>query len=179
VAQPPESAQEKAAGVDPALLRGWMERYGPGLRRYFARRVPPAEAEELVQDVFLAMHARSAAEPIDNVQGYLFRIAANLLAKRRQREPWNWDRHAGLEGLYEPREEINPERTLIARQAAAGVLDALKALPPRTAEAFLLHRFEEMTYAAIATHMGVSVKAVEALIARAMKRVGAVLEGRP
>ena len=59
------------------------------------------------------------------------------------------------------------------------MLTALQALPPRTAEAFLLHRFEEMTYAAIAAHMGVSVKAVEALIARAMKRVGATLEARP
>ena len=84
MAQPPESAQERPTGVDPALLRGWMERYGPGLRRYFARRVSPAEAEELVQDVFLAMHARSAADPIDNVQGYLFRIAANLLTKRHE-----------------------------------------------------------------------------------------------
>ena len=83
------------------------------------------------------------------------------------------------EGVYEPREEISPERSLIAKQTAAGVLTALKALPPRTAEAFLLHRFEEMTYAAIAAHMGVSVKAVEALIARAMKRVGAALEARP
>lgn len=177
--QPPERAQEAAPGLDPAELRVWMERYGPGLRRYFAKRAPPGEAEDLVQDVFLAMHARNAADPIDNVQGYLFRIAANLLAKRRQREPWHWDRHAGLEGVYEPREEISPERTLIAKQTAAGVLEALKALPPRTAEAFLLHRFEEMTYAAIAAHMGVSVKAVEALIARAMKRVGATLEARP
>jgi len=160
-------------------MAAWMAEYGPALRRYFRRSVGQGEAEDLVQEVFLAMQVRGAHEDVENASGYLFRIAANLLAKRRQREPWHWERHAGLEGIYEPREEINPERTLIARQAAAGVLDALKALPPRTAEAFLLHRFEEMTYAAIATHMGVSVKAVEALIARAMKRVGAVLEGRP
>jgi RNA polymerase sigma factor (sigma-70 family) len=160
-------------------MAAWMAEYGPALRRYFRRSVGQGEAEDLVQEVFLAMQVRGAHEDVENASGYLFRIAANLLAKRRQREPWHWDRHAGLEGIYEPREEINPERTLIARQAAAGVLDALKALPPRTAEAFLLHRFEEMTYAAIAAHMGVSVKAVEALIARAMKRVGAVLEGRP
>ena len=157
----------------------WMAEYGPALRRYFGRSVGAGEAEDLVQEVFLAMQVRGQHETVENASGYLFRIAANLLAKRRQREPWHWDRHAGLEGAYEPREEISPERTLIAKQTAAGVLEALKALPPRTAEAFLLHRFEEMTYAAIAAHMGVSVKAVEALIARAMKRVGATLEARP
>jgi RNA polymerase sigma-70 factor (ECF subfamily) len=176
---PPIGSDRASGDRSHERTAAWMAEYGPALRRYFRRSVGQGEAEDLVQEVFLAMQVRGAHEDVENASGYLFRIAANLLAKRKQREPWHWDRHAGLEGIYEPREEINPERTLIARQAAAGVLDAMKALPPRTAEAFLLHRFEEMTYAAIATHMGVSVKAVEALIARAMKRVGAVLEGRP
>ena len=169
---PPNRPEEARSDQRMAV---WMAEYGPALRRYFGRSVGAGEAEDLVQEVFLAMQVRGQHETVENASGYLFRIAANLLAKRRQREPWHWDRHAGLEGAYEPREEISPERTLIAKQTAAGVLEALKALPPRTAEAFLLHRFEEMTYAAIAAHMGVSVKAVEALIARAMKRVGAAL----
>ena len=173
---PPNRPEEARSDERMAV---WMAEYGPALRRYFGRSVGAGEAEDLVQEVFLAMQVRGAHETVENASGYLFRIAANLLAKRRRREPWHWDRHAALDGVYEPREEISPERTLIAKQTAAGVLQALKALPPRTAEAFLLHRFEEMTYAAIAAHMGVSVKAVEALIARAMKRVGATLEARP
>ena len=173
---PPNRPEEARSDQRMAV---WMAEYGPALRRYFGRSVGAGEAEDLVQEVFLAMQVRGQHETVENASGYLFRIAANLLAKRRQREPWHWDRHAALDGVYEPREEISPERSLIAKQTAAGVLEALKALPPRTAEAFLLHRFEEMTYAAIATHMGVSVKAVEALIARAMKRVGAALEARP
>lgn len=176
---PPIRPDEASADRSQERAADWMAQYGPALRRYFRRSVGAGEAEDLVQEVFLAMQVRGAHEDVENASGYLFRIAANLLAKRRQREPWHWDRHAGLEGVYEPREEINPERTLIARQAAAGVLEALRSLPPRTAEAFLLHRFEEMTYVAIAARMGVSVKAVEALMARAIKRVGAALEGRP
>ena len=174
---PPRSDDAKASGD--GRLREWMTEYGPPLRRYFSRSVGATEAEDLVQEVFLAMQVRGAHGTVDNASGYLFRIAANLLAKRREREPWHWERHATLEGAYEPREEISPERSLIAKQTAMRMLTALKALPPRTAEAFLLHRFEEMTYAAIAQHMGVSVKAVEALVARAIKRVGAVLEERP
>ncbi len=64
-------------------LQAWMLRYGPGLKRYFQKRVSAAEAEGLVQDVFLAMHRRGADAPVDNVQGYLFTVAANLLARRR------------------------------------------------------------------------------------------------
>lgn len=168
--QPPDRAQERPVGIDAAELRGWMERYGPGLRRYFTRRVPAAEAEELVQDVFLAMHARSAAEPIDNVQGYLFRIAANLLAKRQDL------RQTDLDDALDLPEGFSPERILIGRQEAARVLVAIRGLPPRTREAFALHRFEDMTYEAIARRMGVSVKAVEDLMRRALRRLSDRLE---
>jgi RNA polymerase sigma-70 factor (ECF subfamily) len=170
----PPLRPEGHAGED--RLREWMTEYGPPLRRYFRRSVSAEEAEDLVQEVFLALQVRGGHGEVENATGYLFRIAANLLAKRREREPWHWDRHATLDGTHEPHEEISPERSLIAKQTVARILVTLKALPPRTAEAFLLHRFEEMTYAAIAKRMGISVKAVEALIKRAMKRVGAALE---
>ena len=171
--QPPEHAQQRAAGIDPAELRGWMERYGPGLRRYFAKRVPPAEAEELVQDVFLAMHARSAADPIDNVQGYLFRIAANLLSKRHDVG------QTGIDDLHDLAEGFSPERILIGRQEAARVLVAIRNLPPRTREAFALHRFEDMTYEAIARRLGISVSAVSKLVARALAHVTIELRRAP
>jgi RNA polymerase sigma factor (sigma-70 family) len=164
--QPPEAARERQAGVDAAELRGWMERYGPGLRRYFAKRVPPAEAEELVQDVFLAMHARSASDPIDNVQGYLFRIAANLLAKRHE-----LGGQTAIDDAHDLSEGFSPERILIGRQEATRVLAAIRNLPPRTREAFALHRFEDMTYEAIARQLGISVSAVSKLVARALAHV--------
>lgn len=171
--QPPERAQESPSGVDPAELRGWMERYGPGLRRYFMRRVPQAEAEELVQDVFLAMHARSAADPIDNVQGYLFRIAANLLAKRHDVS------QASIDELQDLAEGFSPERIVIGRQEAVRVLMAIRNLPPRTREAFALHRFEDMTYEAIARRLGISVSAVSKLVARALAHVTVELRRAP
>ena len=173
MAQPPESVQERATGVDPAELRGWMERYGPGLRRYFARRAAPAEAEDLVQDVFLAMHARSAAEPIDNVQGYLFRIAANLLSKRHETAGYTLDEAPDIA------EGFSPERILIGRQEATRVLIAIRNLPPRTREAFALHRFEDMTYEAIARRLGISVSAVSKLVARALAHVTVELRRAP
>ena len=140
-----------------------MLRYGPGLRRYFQKRVSAAEAEELVQDVFLAMHRRGAAAPVDNIQGYLFTIAAHLLSKRRQIVTSTLDDEAGRIA-----ESFSPERILISRQEATRVIVAVKKLPPRTREAFVLHRFENMTYSAIARRLGISVSAVSKLIGRAL-----------
>jgi RNA polymerase sigma factor (sigma-70 family) len=154
------------SGLGEEDLQAWMAQYGPGLKRYFLRRVGAAEAEDLVQDVFLAMHTRGSSAPIDNVQGYLFAIAGNLLAKRQQRLSY-----AMFEEAPDITEGFSPERILISRQEAARVIVAIKNLPPRTREAFVLHRFEEMTYSAIARQLGISISAVGKLVARALARI--------
>lgn len=173
MASPPRFAQ--GAGGDPERddLRLWIDRYSPALRRYFRKRVSAAEAEELVQDVFLAMHARRAAEPIDNIQGYLFRIAANLLAKRF--EPL----HAELGEAFDLAGGFSPERIVMGRQEAERVLAAISSLPPRTREAFALHRFEDMTYDAIARQLSISVSAVGKLVARALAHVAVATRQAP
>lgn len=162
---PPEQAHDRPEKAREKQLSDWMDRYGPGLRRYFQRRVTAAEAEELVQDVFLAMHERSAAAPVDNVQGYLFRIAANLLSNRTEQV------HEQLDEVLDFAEGFSPERILIGRQEATQVILAIRNLPPRTRQAFALHRFEEMTYEAIARRLGISVSAVSKLVARALAHV--------
>jgi RNA polymerase sigma factor (sigma-70 family) len=152
-----------------------MAQYGPGLRRYFQRRADPAEADDLVQEVFLAMHRRVDQTPIDNVQGYLFRVAAAVLSKRPARLSM------GAEPVQESlslADELSPERRLLGREALDRLMAALQALPPRARQAFTLHRFEEMTYTAIAAHMGVSVSAIEQLISRASDRLTAAMEER-
>ena len=157
-------------------LRAWMVQYGPALRRYFMKKVSAAEAEDLVQDVFLSVQARGAGAEIENIEGYLFRAAANVLVRRRQRRTWDWDRHAALDEAPEPSDELSPERVLMGKEAVDRLAHALADLPPRTAEAFFLHRFEDMTYEAIARRMGVSVKAVEDLMRRALRRLSDRLE---
>jgi RNA polymerase sigma factor (sigma-70 family) len=143
-----------------------MAQYGPGLRRFFRRRVGAAETEDMVQDVFLAMSARQGA-PVDNVEGYLFRIASNLVARRQGREA----HRPAIEAMLEAPEGFSPERILMSKQEAAQVLAAIRDLPPRTREAFIFHRFEEMTYPEIARRLGISVSAVKQLIARAIRQV--------
>jgi RNA polymerase sigma-70 factor (ECF subfamily) len=59
------------------------------------------------------------------------------------------------------------------------VVAALDELPPRAAQAFFLHRFEEMTYTAIAARMNITNSSVERLIQRALKRLGKTLAVTP
>ena len=174
MAAPCEPSAAEASAPSAAEFRAWMAQYGPGLRRYFQRRADPAEADDLVQEVFLAMHRRVDQSPIENVQGYLFRVAAGVLSKRPSRtatgEP--------IPESFSLADELSPERRLLGREALARLVTALQALPPRARQAFTLHRFEEMTYAAIAARMGVSVSAIEQLISRASERLTAAMEER-
>ncbi len=176
MASPPNKPVAEA-GAD---LAAWAARHGPALRRYFLKKVSPTEADDLVQEVFARLQARSAQAVVENIEGYLFRSAANVLVSHYRRESGQgWNRHRRLEEWLEPHEDISPERTLIGKQAIERVMAALGDMPARSREAFVLHRFEEMTGPAIAQRMGITVKAVEALIARAMRRIAAAVEDAP
>ncbi len=164
------SPPRQSAQVEPEDLHAWMVAYGPALRRYFRKKASAAEADDLVQDVFLKMQMRGSGAAIENVEGYLFTIAANVLAQRYG-PGWDWRRRVLVEGADEPREEISPERALIGKQSVELVLAAIDDLPPRMGEAFALHRFEEMTYEAIARRMAISPRTVEKLISLALKRL--------
>jgi RNA polymerase sigma factor (sigma-70 family) len=173
---PPPNRPDDAPAPPDDRLREWMARYGPPLRRYFRRSVGPEEAEDLVQEVFLAMQTRGTAG-IDHIGRYVFRVAANVMAARNRPGAWRWSDHATLDELILA-DECSPERALIAKEALEDLLAGLKAAPPRAAQAFILHRFEQLSYEEIARRMGVSVKAVEMNVRRTMERIMASMEAR-
>ena len=161
----PETARREAE------LRAWAEEYGPALRRYFEKRAGAADADDLVQDVFLRLQGRGESSQIENVEGYLFRTAANVLGMRRRRSTWAWGRQEDVEEIGGLSDELSPERILIGREALDTMMAALRELPPRCAHAFILYRFEHLPQEAVAERMGISVKAVEALVQRAARRL--------
>ena len=152
-------------------LRVLIARYGPGLRRYFRKRAPADEVDDLVQNVFLKMQARSAGEPVADIERYLFRIAATVLVDGHREDPLLLRRHEPMHEGVEPIDTLSPERILIGAEALDRIMAVLQSLPPRTSEAFILHRFEEMSYGEIAAHMGLSVRSVESHIKRTLDRV--------
>jgi RNA polymerase sigma factor (sigma-70 family) len=146
-----------------------FELYRPVLTRFFRRRAHSADVDDLVQDVLLSLHARTSGGPIENVERYLFTVASrawSLHSQRSRRLGWRSEDDAGD---LNP-EEISAERILIARQDLSRVAELIaRGLPPRTQEVFMLHRFEEMTYPAIAAALKISVSAVEQHISKALK----------
>jgi RNA polymerase sigma-70 factor (ECF subfamily) len=146
------------------------------LRSYFRKRVPPNDVEDLIQEVFVGLYSRRSAEPIENPEGYLFTVASNTLLRKRRTDARRWAAADELSNLSWV-EAITPERILAGRERLDAAMLALRALPDRTRHVFLLHRFEDMTYRAIASQIGISVSAVEKHMMNALRALGAAMEG--
>lgn len=163
--------------ADAPDLAGWLVHYGPALRRYFGRRVGDAEVDDLVQDVFLRLHAARRETPIDNVDRYMFTVARNVLVSRhRALRARGGSLHQPLDELSEPVDHLSPEHIAIASEDYARAVRAILALPPRARAAFQFHRFENMTYQSIAQRMGISRESVKELIHRAIVRIAQDME---
>ena len=177
MAAPPDQTAVETSRHGASDVAGWMDRYGPALRRHFAKRGAAQDAEDLVQEVFLRLQSNAEHTSIDNVERYIFRIANNVLVSRHRHQAV---RHRAAQDLpaeaLECIDDLSPERVMMGRQAIAQFVVGLRTLPPRAREAFVFHRFEEMTYPAIARQMGISVSAVEKLIIRALEHLGQAVE---
>jgi len=150
----------------------------PRLRRYFAKRVPPAEVDDLIQEVFLRMQVHGGPVRIGHMDGYLFSVAASVLTDRaRRRAVRHGSAHTGLEEAHHPTEDLTPERVLLDREALDLVVEAIVDLPARTRDVFVLHRFEEMSCSAIAAQLGITVSGVEKHIMKALRHLHERLAG--
>src|SRR5207247_4004748 len=119
-----------------------FDRHGSTLLRFLARRVDPAEAEDLLGEVFrIAFERRSGFQPDrDSARPWLYGIAANVVAKHRRSEARRLRATARL--AARPALTDDPaDRAVPATDARARwnrVADALADLPDAERQALLL-----------------------------------------
>ncbi len=152
-------------------------RYRRPLTAFFMRRAASrADAEDLVQEVFVRMLARGGSGDIESADSFVFAIAGNLLRDRaRMAQTRHASAHDRIEGAYETDhvdaalvEHCGPDRVLLDKERLALVLRALEDLSERTRNIFVLYRLENMRRADIAALYGITVSAVEKHIAKAL-----------
>lgn len=139
---------------------------------YLRRRLGDSEtAADLTQEALLRMMKYRDAPEIEDRRAMLFRIVHNLVLEHRRAQ---YRHHAAR---HVPLDEVAPlqmdqpslEAIADAHQAIDRLFtEAIAKLPPKCRLAFMLSRFDGLTYPQVAARMGISVKMVEKHITRAL-----------
>lgn len=130
-------------------------------------------AADLAQESYARVYAAQASgTTVGNPRALLYQTARNLVIDHLRRG----DVRAGVELASVQADAVDapgprdwePETALASRQGVSALVAAIDGLPTRCREAFMLNRFEGLTYAQVAARMGISVKMVEQHIKHAL-----------
>ena len=144
-----------------------FDRYRDAVWRFFRRRsVDTARAEELLQDVFVAVFQNARRyEPRSAFRSYLFGIAYNtLLAERRRRAHRSTEPLADVAGAC-----TDADNTLWVR-------DALAILHPQAREIVMLREYEQLSYQEIADLLRLPLTTMRSRLFHARMDLKAALE---
>lgn len=138
------------------------------------------DAQDIAQDVFIeVLHSVNKFRNEAKISTWLYRIAVNKsLNYIRSRNKFRWFRKTGE--IYSNNDPVDPQITEVTdndtpvsiienKERSETLHAAVNALPENQKIAFVLNKFEELSYKEIADVMNISLSAVESLIFRARK----------
>jgi RNA polymerase sigma-70 factor (ECF subfamily) len=152
-----------------------VERYGPMALRVAARMVSDRHAaEDIAQEAMVRAWTR--ASDFDPARArfstWLYRIVVNLCIDSNRRL-----RPGPLPSDFDPADPAaNTARDMEAHEQLAALATAIEELPPRQRAALSLVYEEGLAGAEAARVLGVSVKALERMLARARERLRKTLK---
>ncbi|MEJ0037896.1 MAG: RNA polymerase sigma factor [Gammaproteobacteria bacterium] len=140
------------------------------LRQFLQRHLKsPDLVADAAQETWLRMlRYREIADPAE-IRALLFRVAGTVVTDLyRRSQTRQSSQHDTLEHLGLVSSDPSPERVVQAYQDLERIKSAIAGLPPRCRQAFLLHRFDGMSYKEIAQCFGTSERTVEKQVIRAL-----------
>jgi RNA polymerase sigma-70 factor (ECF subfamily) len=168
----------KKPDAPPTRLDALVRRYYGPLVSFFRKRTRDSEeVQDLVQQVFLRLAQCPQFGEVRNPDGYIFQTAANALRDHARR--------AAVRGRFSAEQRhdgdgdrvaFSPERVLLGMESVARVAEALRQLPDRTRDIFMLRCFEGLKHAEIGRLQGISARAVEKHLAKALAHLARALD---
>ena len=159
--------EEIRQGNKDAFNRMFLHFYSP-LCEYASQFVSNTDAEELVQEMMVYVWENRAYLVVEkSLKSYLFvsikNRCYNAIRDQKLRERIH-------NCLYEKlKDQIENPDYYIYNELAVNIDKAVSDLPENYRETFKMSRFGEMTNAAIAKQLGISVKTVEYRISQSLK----------
>lgn len=139
----------------------------------------PADAEDVVQDVLLTVHAiRNSYDPRRPFGPWLVAIANRRVIDRLRRHTRQKSREIELAAEHEtfPDVPANLDSVATAERALAGAIDKL---PPDQREAIKMLKLQEMSLKEASQASGRSISALKVATHRAIRNLRQLLKGEP
>jgi len=123
-------------------------------------------SEDTVQEVFLLLWEKRDTILVDTLKPFLFKVARNLFLKKKRHEAvtLKFARQVAADGQQE-----SPEFELEQQEFDLKLQEAISVLPDQCRTIFLMNRMDEMKYHEVAKALGISQKAVEKQISKALR----------
>lgn len=173
LALPLSALMTTAASQDQQIQTAVREQRGR-LLRFIERRVPdPAEAEDILQDVFAELvESYRLLKPVEQAAAWLFRVARNRIIDRYRRVPakmtvsldaplgvaTDGDEPARLLQDVLPAPDDSPENRLLRDTIMDAITDALAELPAEQRQVFVWHELEDQSFNDMVAATGVPLK---------------------
>lgn len=159
---------------DAALVEAWkagdrksgallFDRYYPSIARFFRNKVGPQEANDLIQNTFLACFESLDRMRTSNFRSYLFAVGCNLLRKHfrtKRRTPVDF----GTVSVFDL--DPSPSSVMAGDQRQRQLLEALRRLPVDLQVVLELFYWESMTAAEIGEVLEIPVGTAKTRIRR-------------
>ncbi len=150
-----------------AVTTGVVKEYSNRLFRFIRSKVPTtADAEDILQEVWYQFSRVVDTEPIEQVSGWLFRVARNRITdnyrKRREEsiEDYTYEDGEGDTFFKEILllDENTPETEMLRRVFWEALFEALEELPENQREVFVWNELEDQTFREISERTGTNIK---------------------
>lgn len=151
-----------------------VERHGHELFVYLFRMLREApEAEDCLQETFLrAFRAHGRLDGNANHRAWLYRIATNVALTHLKRRGREAARSVELQPeLHDSADGRDPSESAERNELLASVAAAVEGLPPKQRAALVLHHYQRLSYAEIASTLGCSTDAARANVHQALKKL--------
>ncbi|MGB3849969.1 MAG: RNA polymerase sigma-70 factor [Tunicatimonas sp.] len=153
-------------------LQQLFDRHYVALCRVALRLVHRSEvAEEIVQDVFVYLwEKRGDWQITTSVGAYLARAVRNRCLNHLKSRAARYDWSEEIQDYQHP-VDTGPDDTLQVAELTAALERILPQLPEKCGLVFSLIRYEERSYQEVADQLGVSVKAIEYHMGKALRLI--------
>ena len=175
-----EGRSSLTAPTAPSLADAYFEQRDALARFLRARLGASADVEDLLQDLYLKVSQVDPGTDVREPRAFLYKLASNLLMDRRRSglraaaRDGAWRQTTHVEGLTEDIDDAPSAEAVVAgRERLAALIRALDSLPSKTAVIFRMHKLDGLSYAEVATGLGISRSSVEKHMMDALKVLAA------